>query len=496
MICIVAEKPSTARDIAGTLGEQPKKHDGYLSVGPYVVTWAFGHLVTLAAPEVYNPTWKRWDWATLPMIPDQFQLVPVPKTQGQLKIIHRLMRQADTVICATDGDREGELIFRYIYRLADVQKPVDRLWLSETTPTAIQQALHHMKPLAAYDALAHAAEARAQADWLVGLNATRSITLQHGQAGHGALSVGRVQTPTLALIADREAAIAQFQPQAYWTVDVTFETATGATYAARWMPFSPAEISSPDREEHPERLTEDAARSFVQRLPRGTRGRIIQVHRQTVTVNPPLLFSLNDLQKEANKRLGLTAQQTLDVAQSLYEKHLTSYPRTESRYITQEIATTIPDRLAALPPTYAAWAQSATATAPNRLINDAKVAAAGHYAIIPTPNQGDKPALSDREQNVYDLIVRRFIAALWPAGQDERTICWTGADGETFRTQGSTVVMAGWRTVYASLSETKSEGDEKDNPMTVPAGLQAQDPVTLAAIEEAWTYVNKMDTRN
>ncbi|SMC06879.1 DNA topoisomerase-3 [Sulfobacillus thermosulfidooxidans DSM 9293] len=477
MICIVAEKPSVARDIAGVLGH-PEKHDGYLIVGHYTITWAFGHLVTLADPEVYDPAWARWTWATLPMLPERFQLVPIAKSQTQLKVIHRLMQKADRIICATDADREGELIFRYIYRLAGLHKPVERLWLSENTPQAIQSALAAMKPLSAFNALAQAAEARAQADWLVGLNATRAVTLRHGVPGQGALSVGRVQTPTLALIAARDAEIAAFMPTPYWQVAVTFQAPQGE-YVGLWT------------DQDTDRVTDKThAQRVVERVPPGTPGTILSVERQRVTVHPPLLFSLNDLQKEAHRRFGMTAQQTLDAAQALYEKRLTSYPRTDARVLTHAIAETVPDRLHTLPETYQAW--TAACRVPTRLINDQKVAEAGHYAIIPTAHGGPIPPLSDAEQHLYDLIIRRFIAALMPTGEDERITIRTQAGGEHFITKGTVIITEGWRAVLKDVNRQEAVGEEQEEIEErgpIPAGLHDGESVEVhrADVQEKTT---------
>lgn len=464
MICLMAEKPSVARDIASVLGS-PEKHDGYLSVGNYTVTWAFGHLVTLADPQSYDPTWEKWSFATLPMLPDPFRLVPTEKGRAQLKIVHGLMKQADSLIAATDGDREGELIFRYIYRLSGVQKPVQRLWLSENTPTALQRALAAMKPLSAYDSLGNAAEARSQADWLVGLNATRAFTLRHGVPGQGALSVGRVQTPTLALIAARDNEIAAFTPTPYWQVAVTFQASEGLYVGL----YTTGDAN---------RLPQHALAQAIQdRVPPGTPGTIQSVERKRVTVNPPLLFSLNDLQKEANHRFGFTAQQTLDIAQSLYEKHLTSYPRTDAQYITSDVAATLPDRLHGLSSSYSQYVQNLLPSVnTGRIIHDQKVAEAGHHAIIPT---GQEPhGLSDNETQVFDLIARRFLAALMPAGEDERKTIQTQAVGDLFITQGTATVTEGWRGVMKGLATGEIEVDTEESSL-IPGSLQEGKAVTV-----------------
>lgn len=457
MICIVAEKPSVARDIAATLGS-PEKHEGYLSVSNYAITWAFGHLATLADPKSYDPAWEKWSWESLPMLPEKFQLAPVAKTVAQLKIIHGLMKKSDSIICATDGDREGELIFRYIYRLAGIQKPVQRLWLSENTAAAIQKALAAMKPDSAYDALARAAEARSQADWLVGLNATRAFTLRHGQAGQGALSVGRVQTPTLALVASRDAEIAAFTPTPYFQITAYFHAAQG-DYAGKWF------------HEKEDRFAEkSAAQAIQQRL--GSTGTIQSIEIKPVVLNAPLLFSLNDLQKESNKRFGLTAQQTLDIAQSLYEKyHATSYPRTSAEHITKDIAATIPSRLKGLAAQYADLV--AVVSDPlnvGRITNAAKVAESGHHAIIPT---GTIPqGLSASEQQVFDLVVRRFLASLMPVGQDERTIIITEVSGEQFKTTGTVQKILGWRMALKPPEPDDADKEKADEEnQSIPAGL-------------------------
>ena len=478
MQCLLAEKPSVSRDIAQALG-QPQKHDGYLTVGSdWVITWAFGHLVTLAAPEAYDPAWKQWAWTTLPMIPPgDFQLVPIAKSLPQFRIVKSLFDRRDVtrIICATDADREGELIFRYIYRLTGSVKPVHRLWLSENTPHAIQKGLQSVKPSTVYDALGQAAEARAQADWLVGLNATRAFTLRHGVPGQGALSVGRVQTPTLRLIGDRDQAITGFQPVPDWQVAATFEAPTG-TYVGIWHRMAK------NTGDHPDRIPTEAEANRLQALvPAGTPGQIVDIARKRVIRQPPVLFSLNDLQKEANRRFGLTAQQTLDGAQSLYEKHLTSYPRTDAQHLTTDVAATLTNRLQSLASLslYRPWIAGLPQPLNiSRIIDDKKVAQAGHYAIIPT---GQTPqSLNESEAQIFDLIVRRLLAALMPEGEDERTQIRTTAARQTFITQGTAILSAGWRTVMAGVPEgDPDKTPNKDEDPAIPAGLQAGEAVTV-----------------
>jgi len=473
MRLILAEKPSVALDIARALGP-PQKHDGYVTVGSDTITWAYGHLVTLANPEQYDPAWKTWSWATLPMLPNRFQLAPIAKTAGHLKLVLTLMNKADRIVAATDGDREGELIFRYIYTLAGVKKPVDRLWLSENTPSAIQKALAAMKPAKAYDALAKAAQARAQADWLVGLNVTRAMSLRHGQPGQP-LSVGRVQTPTLKIIVDRDLAIGAFQPTPYWQLAVLFQAPAG-DYTGIWQGTE---------SEHPARIpTQAFAEALAPKLPPGTPGRIDRVEKKAVAIKPPFFFNLNDLQKEANRRLGLTAQQTLDAAQSLYDQHLTSYPRTEARVITGEIAKTVGQRLKTLTVGSAALRSQAAQELRQRLprvVNDAAVSKAGHYAIVPTDHAASQ-TLSTRDQAVYDLITRRFLAALLPPGRDERTTIWTVAVGERFKTSGTVIQDPGWRAALQPVDEDEASNKpdtEAEPEAAIPPGLQSGQSVRV-----------------
>lgn len=470
MRCIIAEKPSVALDIARALGT-PQKHEGYVTVGADTITWAYGHLLTLANPEQYDPTWKRWDWATLPMLPERFQLTPIASSRAQLTVIQKLLKQAERVVVATDPDREGEAIWRRIAQWVGLAQPADRLWLAENTPAAIRDALTRLKPDAAYDALARAAEARAQADWLVGLNATRGFSLRHGESGQP-LSVGRVQTPTLRIIVDRDTAIETFQSTPYWQVAVTFAAAAG-TYVGVWQGPDP---------EHPDRIPDPAtAAAVLAQVKPGTPGVIQSLERKVVTLQPPLLYSLNDVQKEANRRFGLTAQQTLDAAQALYDQHLTSYPRTDSRYITQDIAGTLADRLGglmALDAYHDLLAAVPRPLIPGRLVNDTKVAAAGHYAVLPT-GQVPSGALPEREQQVFDLIVRRLLAALMPAGQDERTTILTVAHDQPFKTTGTRIVVPGWRAVLQPVPDTDDIEENDETPPAIPAGLRLGDAVTV-----------------
>ena len=479
MRLIIAEKPSVARAIAGALGT-PTRHDGYLQVGSDLVSWALGHLVTLAEPEQYDPAWKRWTWDGLPMLPDAFRLRPIPSGRPQLKILRDLLKRPDmqTVVLATDADREGELIGRWILRYAGARQPVQRLWLSETTPSAIQAAFQGLKPASAYDTLAAAAEARAQADWVVGLNSTRAMTLRHGQRGQGALSVGRVQTPTLKLIADRDSQIESFESTPYWQVRATVNPdGDSVVYSGLW-------VKLPGEEPADRVAVQEDAERIAAAVPPGTPGAIRSVDRKRVTVKPPTLYNLADLQKDANRRFGLTAGATLQAAQALYEARLTTYPRTDARAVGAAEAATLAQRLKGLQGVYPDLHAALPTPLPvGRVTDDAAVAKAGHPAIIIT---GQVPGsdLGERERKIFDLIARRTFAALLPVGSDERTTVLTDSGGETWRKKGTAVVTLGWRIATRTLPEAKPDAPEDaSDGSAVPPGLRAGQRVTVQNVE-------------
>ena len=320
---IIAEKPSVARDLAAVLGRFDKR-DGFLENGQYVVSWAFGHLVELAEPEDYDPGLKRWDIGSLPVLPGRFKLNIIPAGKKQFGVLKSFLRSnaIDGVVNACDAGREGELIFRRICEAVGATKPIRRLWLSEATPAAVKEAFRKLRPGRELDNLGAAAEARSRADWLVGINATRAFTCRHGQL----LSVGRVQTPTLALVVQREREIRAFTPTPYWEIWATFRKETGQTYRGKWAKGDTDRL-----------LEQGEALALVARL--GGSGEVVRVEQKETREQPPTLFNLNDLQKETNKKHGLTAKATLDAAQALYERHkLLTYPRTDSRHLTVAVA--------------------------------------------------------------------------------------------------------------------------------------------------------------
>ncbi len=406
-IAVVAEKPSVARDIARVLGAS-QRGEGRLSGGGYVVTWAIGHLVRLAEPPEIRPEWKRWAAGDLPMLPSEWPLLVADRTKDQFRAVQKVLREPDVteVVCATDAGREGELIFRYIYEAAGCRKPVRRLWISSLTPDAIRRGFQSLRPRADFDPLADAAHGRTRADWLVGMNLSRAATLAHGEL----FSVGRVQTPTLALLVEREKAIRAFVPEDYLEVVATFapgESAPGAgSYRGTWFR---GERPTPEARRLPPDGVE--ARAIVERV-RGGRAEVESVESETRRIPPPLLYDLTELQRHANRLYGLSAKETLAVAQALYEEQkLLTYPRTDSRHLSRDVAATLPAVVAAIAGPYSALLAPGTGERPlgRRFVDDAKVT--DHHAIIPTAIPAEGLALSRDERRVYDLVCRRLLMA-------------------------------------------------------------------------------------
>lgn len=435
---ILAEKPSVGRDIAAVLGGFGRQ-EGYLENDQYVVSWSFGHITTLAAPQEYDSGLEKWALNTLPVIPERFRLTITEKKQ--FNILQKLMRREDitAVTNACDAGREGELIFRWIYQAACSSLPIRRLWLSETTPAAIREAMRTARDGSEYENLYAAAEARAQADWLVGINATRAFTVRHGEL----LSIGRVQTPTLALIVNREREIRDFRTVPFWQVVGTFRTETGESYQGLGLAGESDRFSR-----------EIQAREFTSRVTET--GTVASVQQTEKKESPPALFNLNDLQREANRIHGLTAAQVLETAQSLYEKKLLTYPRTDSRYLTMSLAGSLEGRIrAAL--NHAPF-ESFPSPAPSlgkRYVDDAKVT--DHHAIITTDilTSGN---LSSNEQKIYDLVCRRFLAIFLPPARYKVMEAITKA-GEQFISKGKTFISRGWRELYSSFKNSSSEDD-------------------------------------
>ena len=433
MRVVVAEKPSVARDLARVLGGG-RGHDGYIEGSldgePLRITWCIGHLLELEDPEHYDKAWKAWRMDALPMVPERFALRPREGAQDQWQVVKRLLQDRATteVINACDAGREGELIFRYAYQHAGARAPVRRLWVSSLTDDAIREGWRRLQPAQAYDRLADAARCRSEADWLVGLNATRAMTCRSRAEGGDALwSVGRVQTPTLAMIVRRDDEIARFVPETYWQVKATLGAEAG-TWTATWfrdLPAAERRAERPERSEgqeeeadapHAERLRSAADAEAVVRALAGKAGRVLRSKRAEKRERPPLLYDLTSLQRRANQRFGLSAQQVLDVAQALYERHkLITYPRTDARYLTSDQAGELPrilrgvGQLAVYRPFTDALLQQPLRLGP-RIIDDAEVG--DHHAILPTGDAVDPTRLTADEKRIYDLVARRLIAAL------------------------------------------------------------------------------------
>jgi len=501
-IAVVAEKPSVARDIAAVLGAT-KRGDGCFEGGGYVVTWAIGHLVALAQPHEINPGWKRWSLATLPMLPESFPLVVVPDTKDQYAVVRRIMkdRTVERVICATDAGREGELIFRYIYEAADCTKPVSRLWISSLTPDAIRDGFKRLKSGADYDGLADAAKGRSRADWLVGMNLSRAYSLTLDQD----ISVGRVQTPTLAIVADREVAIRNFVPEDYLEVVATFAPVgpsgktTDVSYEGTWFrPPGPADKPDDDPAKR-KRLPPDGedAAAIVARALSG-KAAIESVEAETRKLPPPLLYDLTELQRHANRLFGLSAQKTLDVAQSLYERHkLLSYPRTDSRHISKDIATTLGAVVKAVGGRYPGLLAPGTGTKPlgRRFVDDARVT--DHHAIIPTSTPAREGALGLDEQRIYDLVCRRLLEAWHDDHVYSVTTVITAISSlgrppivDRYESRGTAVDHVGWKVLDLGGGKKaprptpkndkgdKGEGADPDagGDQALPAGLTRGQP--------------------
>lgn len=504
MRVVVAEKPSVARDIARVLGAT-RKHEGFLEGQGLRITWCFGHMAELEEPAHYDPAWKRWSLDTLPMVPSPFALRLRKGGEDQFAVLRRLLRDPETrdVVNACDAGREGELIFRYVAQLADCRKPVLRLWVSSLTDQSILQGWGQLSPSSAFDRLGAAARCRAESDWLVGLNATRALTVL---AGSELLSVGRVQTPTLAMIVARDREIAAFVPETYHVVRATFEAPDGRFGATFFRPELAAAEGpegprpGPDAEAdaetaHAERLPDAATANRIADLTRGRVGRVEIAERRRTKERPPLLYDLTSLQRRANQRYGLSAQRTLEVAQALYERHkLVTYPRTDSRYLSPDQVAGIPDILRGLQPIppYALFVAPLLAALPggtaahpgSRVVNAAEVG--DHPAIVPT---GRTPggSLDPDEKRVFDLVARRFLAVLCEDALFDLTKLVVAVDpGQEplpegiapplrFRARGRVCRQEGWRAV---------DPPGKSVDVDLPA-VEPEDPVTAVEVESA-----------
>lgn len=445
---VIAEKPSVARDIARVL-KCTKKGNGSLEGDKYIVTWALGHLVTHADPEQYDVKYKEWKMEDLPIIPDPFKLVPIRQTTKQFNAVKTLLNRQDVneVIIATDAGREGELVARWILAKAKSRKPIKRLWISSVTDQAIREGFNNLKDGRKYDHLYEAAVARAEADWVVGINATRALTVKY----NAQLSTGRVQTPTLAMIANREQQIKNFKPKTYYGLQALTNTVTFI-----WHEKGTNQTQSFQKEK---------MEQLLKSLDSVKTGEVIDVKTTPKRTPAPHLFDLTELQKEAHKRYGWSAKETLSTLQNLYERHkIVTYPRTDSKHLTSDMKSTFTDRIkASAVGDYRVAANKilskGTPQAQKGVVNDALVS--DHHAIIPTEEVVNLRALSDKEYKLYDLIVKRFLAVFYGAYEYDQTVVTLKVGNETFTAKGNTVRDEGWKAVY--LQE-----DEQSNERTLP----------------------------
>src|SRR6201996_5209471 len=496
-IAVLAEKPSVARDIARVLGAE-KRGDGYLQGNGYVVTWAIGHLVSLAEPHQINPQWKQWRLESLPILPDQWPLVVYERSKEQFEVVQKILQspRVSRVVCATDAGREGELIFRYIYEAAKSEKPFSRLWISSLTPDAIRKGFASLRPGSEYDRLADAACGRSRADWLVGMNLSRAYSIVYNEE----LSVGRVQTPTLAMIVDRELALRNFVPEDYLTVVATFHPENGSakeSYQGTWFRPQPKPADAKENKEGKEgsanntRLPADGkeAEEIIARARTG-QATIESIGSETVRMLPPLLYDLTELQRHANRLYGFSAQKTLDLAQTLYEQHkLISYPRTDSRYLTTDVAETVPKIVSAISGPYRQQLAPGTGERPlgKRYVDDSKVS--DHHAIIPTAIAMQPGRLSDEESKLYDLVCRRLLM-LWHDDhlQDVTTVITairSTAMVDRYRTTGTVVRQAGWKILDPGAdARRRDQGrDAEVTDQALPATLAQGQAQTVTKVE-------------
>jgi DNA topoisomerase III len=474
---VIAEKPSVGRDLAATLpGSFTQSKDKTHIVGDeYVITWAVGHLVGLAEPDAYDPKLKKWRYDDLPIIPSQFKLVPNDeRAEKQLKVIHRLMAEdaVDNVINACDAGREGELIFAYVYDIAPVKKPVRRLWLSSMTKRAIAEAFEQLRDADELKTLEEAARSRSEADWLVGMNATRAASIRLRAAFDGAVSLGRVQTPTLALVARREEEIRAFKPEPYWLVEAQFAPDDTRLYTGRYLGGK--------------RLPKEEEAAAIVAACLDQAGEITKLEKKEEREQPQLLYDLTSLQRHANTLFGFSARRTLGAAQRLYEEYKAlTYPRTNSRFLTGDMVAEIKPT-AELVGHNAQYKRGADYVLGldelplGRVVDDKKVQ--DHHAIIPTRSEHKLEKMGADEQRIYDLVAKRFLAVFHPEAVFERTRVETTVTEHVFRTSGRRLIEAGWRAVYGEEVDRPAGEDDSGGDQMLPR-LEQGETVQTRSVE-------------
>ena len=474
-IVVLAEKPSVGRDIARVIGCRTSG-DGCLIGEQYIVTWAIGHLVALAEPDEMDEKYKKWTFATLPILPETIPLKVLSSTKTQFSKIKKLIndKETDSLICATDAGREGELIFRYIYEKAGCKKPFQRLWISSMTDEAIREGFREIRPGQDYDGLYESARCRSKADWLVGMNASRAFTLKY----NALLSVGRVQTPTLAILVKRRKEIENFKPEGFCTVTADFGDYRGIYFS---------DSLDPDTHLKTKQEADEIAKAV-----KGKTGTVTEAETTRKKDLPPQLYDLTSLQRDANRMLGFTADKTLKTAQSLYETHKAlTYPRTDSRYLPPDMIPRVVQTMKLLPEAYQKFVPGAMPDGKipvtRRTIDAGKVT--DHHAIIPTAKKADISKFSPDEKNLYDMVARRMLAAFHPACEYDATKVVTTVGEYTFRTNGRVIVNNGWRDVPPLEKPPKAKkktDEEEEGPLP---NLQQGDTreVKNAAVKEDQT---------
>jgi DNA topoisomerase-3 len=467
---VIAEKPSVGRDVARVLPGPFAKHEGYLEGPEHVISWAVGHLVQLAEPDEYDAKYKKWRMADLPIVPDRFKLVVRDeRSKKQMGVVTKLLGRddVDLVVNACDAGREGELIFAYLFEKAKASKPVKRLWLNSMTMQAMRDAFAQLRDAEELALLEAAARSRSEADWIVGMNATRAATIRLRSSFDGAVSLGRVQTPTLAILARREEEIRAFVPEPYWLVDADFAASGDRKYSGRY--HAGAQPRLPSAEE---------AAAIVEAV-RDGRGTITKLEKTKRTEKAPLLYDLTSLQREANNRFGFSARRTLGAAQRLYEEHKAlTYPRTSSRFLTTDMVEEIKPTAEQVGSQKQYAAAAAYVTGLDvlpiaRVVDDAKVG--DHHAIIPTNAAHDTGRMNEDDLKVYDLVVRRFLAVFHPDAVFENTRVETTVAEHIFRTRGKVLIVPGWRGVYGELAEGQRDEDDEGGEQQLPKLEQGED---------------------
>lgn len=467
MKLIVTEKPSVAKDIARVLNIKESK-DGYIKSQDYIITWCIGHLVSLAYPEEYNSKYKSWNINDLPILPNKFKYALNPSTVKQYETVKKLMldEKVDEVICATDAGREGQLIFGYVYINSGCKKPVKRLWISSMTDDAIKEGFEKLRDNKEFFNLYQSARARSEADWLVGINATRLFTVKYNHM----LTIGRVQTPTLSLIVSRHKEIENFVSEPFYEVEADCEM-----FIALWFKRNITRFK-----------TIEEAQVIIDKC-KGKEGIITKIQKKRATVERPLLYDLTELQRDGNKKYGYSAEQTLDAAQNLYEKYkLTTYPRTDSRYLTKDMKKNLNNLLLNIKSGYKGSESSVDKVISQglnidkRVIDDKKVT--DHHAIIVTPNIKNLKSikLPEREQNILKLIVARFICVFDKKQEYDQTDIEIKIESETFKARGKKIVIQGWKeiedTILGKLKEDKNENVDEDTEIKI--NLSVNDKIT------------------